>query len=353
MHERLHEPELLPVPSRQLAHRPVERSVETCGELVPDATVHTAAQRGEEVEDRRAREPRVELEVTREEAHSAADLEALPAGVEAEHGRRAGRRPDEVEEQAHRRRLPGAVRAEEPEQLTPFDVEVQVEQAVPLPEVLREGTRTDGDVGRHRNHAMRGARSPGAGPGLAVLLACCCECTPRARVVAERASLARSMCEALRDGSRADAADNAGATTRTPAAIGRGARGQGGAAGAGLGGPRPARRRPVPEAGEPHPELRRRGSRGPAAGRRRRSGPARPTLKSNPDSPQWPVRTLALGTARSSTWRSRGSPSTIPSSCSTPTHLRRRSARPPARSRARLAARAPSTSTSSSRSISW
>ena len=114
----------------------------------------------------RAGEPRVQLEVAGEEADPAADLEALLAGVEAEHGRRAGRRPDEVEEQAHRRRLPGAVRAEEAEHLTAFDLEVQVEQTVPLPEVLRESARADGGVGRHRNHAMSGARSPGTGPGL-------------------------------------------------------------------------------------------------------------------------------------------------------------------------------------------
>ena len=72
------------------------------------------------------------------------------------------------------------------------------------------------------------------------------------------------------------------------------ARGQGRAARAGVGRPRPARHRPLPEAG-------RTASRTSSARRPRRacsprptSGAAASTVKSNPDSPQWPVRTRAL-----------------------------------------------------------
>ena len=60
------------------------------------------------------------------------------------------------------------------------------------------------------------------------------------------------------------------------------ARGQGRLAGARVGRPRPARRRPLPEAGEPHPELRGRGSGGPSSSRRRREWAAAATGEVEP-----------------------------------------------------------------------
>ena len=117
----LDDADLLPVPARELAQRPVHVRLEALGELGRSPEVVHAAHVGEERDQLAAGEPRVVREVAREVAEPRPDGEAVAAAVEAEERGRAARRVQQVEQRADGRRLAGAVRAQEAEHLASLD----------------------------------------------------------------------------------------------------------------------------------------------------------------------------------------------------------------------------------------
>jgi ATP/maltotriose-dependent transcriptional regulator MalT len=143
VHERLDEPELLAVAGRELAHRAIDLGIEALDQPIADTPVHAAAQAGEMVQHLRAAELRVEREVAGQESDAAADLQAAGMAVEAEQCRRARRRPDQVQQQPHRRRLARTIWSQEAEDLTTAHLEVEVEETVPPPIVLGQANRAD------------------------------------------------------------------------------------------------------------------------------------------------------------------------------------------------------------------
>ena len=149
VHERLHEAELLAIAGRELPHGSVERGVEAVRQLVAHAPVDATMEICEEVEHLGAGELLKEREIAGEESDTPPDLEAPLARVDPEDRRRARGRTDQVDEETHGRRLPGAVRSEESEDLAALDLEVEPEESVPLAEVLAQRGRTDHGVGRH------------------------------------------------------------------------------------------------------------------------------------------------------------------------------------------------------------
>ena len=120
--------------------------VEAFGERVAHRAVDTAAELGQVVQHRRAAQRRVEGEVAGQEADPPPDLQAVRPAVETEQRRRPGGRLDQVEQQPHRRRLARAVRAEETEDLAARDLEIEIEEPVPLAVVLRQARDPDREL---------------------------------------------------------------------------------------------------------------------------------------------------------------------------------------------------------------
>ena len=151
VHERLYEPELLAIPGRQLTDRPPEVSLEPLGERESSLAADAAADLGQVVEDLSARQLRVERELTRQKADPTADLETVGAAVEAENRSSPRSRPDQVEQEAHRRRLAGAVRPEESENLAGLDLEIEIEETPARAVILRKpaGENRGGAGSRH------------------------------------------------------------------------------------------------------------------------------------------------------------------------------------------------------------
>ncbi len=85
--------------------------------------------------------------------YAPARLERLALTVEPENGRTAAARPQQVQQQPHRRRLAGAVGAEEAEDLAGLHLKRQRLDADDTAVVLREVVRLDG--GRHRRYRPR------------------------------------------------------------------------------------------------------------------------------------------------------------------------------------------------------
>ena len=91
--------------------------------------VDAAAQVREVLDRLAAGELVVEDELARQVAEAAMDRDRVDGRLDAEDRRPAARRPDVVEERPDRRRLAGAVRAEEAEGLAFVDLEVDVDDA--------------------------------------------------------------------------------------------------------------------------------------------------------------------------------------------------------------------------------
>jgi hypothetical protein len=154
VHERLHEPDLLAVPLREGADRAIEVELELLRERLAVAEAFHPAQAGEVAELLAAGQPLVEPEVARDVADAPPDRDRVAARVEAEQLDAARGRPDQVEHEPDRRRLPGAVRAEEAEHLAAADREGELLDAARRVVALGQGLRAD-DVG----HAPIIARS--------------------------------------------------------------------------------------------------------------------------------------------------------------------------------------------------
>ena len=126
MHERLDEPELLPVALRELPDRPVEDDAEPLAELLAEPGVEPAAKPGERLELLTAGQPVGEAQVAREVADPAARLDGSTPVSIAEDGRAAGGRADQPEQKPDRRALARPVRPEVPEDLAALDAQVEV-----------------------------------------------------------------------------------------------------------------------------------------------------------------------------------------------------------------------------------
>ena len=100
--------------------------------------------------------PLVQAQVAGEIPEPAADRDAVAPRIEPEHAQPAAGRSDQVEQEADRRRLPCAVRAEEAEYLAGLDREVDFGDAAVLPVVLGQLLGAD-DLGHRREHHTRQA----------------------------------------------------------------------------------------------------------------------------------------------------------------------------------------------------
>ena len=149
VHEGLDQADLLPVPGRQVADGAIDIGAEPLDQRVAHARIDPTPQFREVVEHGASGQFRIQREVAGQKTDAAADLEAVVDGVEPEHLRRARRRPDQIQEQAHRRRLAGAVRPEEAEHLSLPNLEVEPEQPATRAEVLRQAARRYRRAGAH------------------------------------------------------------------------------------------------------------------------------------------------------------------------------------------------------------
>ena len=91
-----------------------------------------------------------------------APLAAAVGGVDAEHGDVSGAAREEAFEDLDGRRLAGAVRAEEGEDLAGGDLEVDAANGLRRSVVLLQPVHANGDLARRRRR-----RATGAGPDLA------------------------------------------------------------------------------------------------------------------------------------------------------------------------------------------
>jgi hypothetical protein len=107
VHERLHEPDLLPVALGQAPDPRAEVEVQAVGERLDPASGQATAQIAQVGQDLVDRLLRVDDEVAGQVAEPPAERYALAARIEPEHHGRACRRPNQVEEQPDRRRLAG------------------------------------------------------------------------------------------------------------------------------------------------------------------------------------------------------------------------------------------------------
>ena len=144
VHERLDEPELLPVAGRQLPNRPVELGVEALGELGDAAGPDVAVQPREEAEHRRAGQQGVETEVPGQVADAPPQREPAAGDVVPEQPRAARCWRGEPEQQAHGRTLAGPVGTEEPEDLPRTNLQIEVEQTAARPVVLGQKVSLNG-----------------------------------------------------------------------------------------------------------------------------------------------------------------------------------------------------------------
>src|SRR5690606_12557478 len=125
-HERLDQPHLLPVAFRQAADLLVEIEVESLGETFDAVPADATAEVPQVGQELACRLVAVDREVARQVSDTPSQLHALGAGIEPQHGDLAGVGAEEVQEEAYRRRLAGAVGAEEPEYLAPPHLQIQV-----------------------------------------------------------------------------------------------------------------------------------------------------------------------------------------------------------------------------------
>ena len=160
VHERLDEPELLLVALGERAGLAAEVQFEPLGQGVGDVPRgrRIVAERGPEVHLLAAREPALEMQFAGEVADAGPQLRAGRPRVLTQHHRMPGGGPEDVDEQAHQGGLPGAIRADDPEDGPDGDLEVEGVEGADVPEVLGEG------VGGNRRHAHH-TTAPGPGDG--------------------------------------------------------------------------------------------------------------------------------------------------------------------------------------------
>jgi hypothetical protein len=142
-HQRLHEPHLLAIAFGQGANGPVELEIEALCQLLRLFPRGPTAQMGEVGEELPGSQTVVQGKVAGQIADSAPDGHALASGVETEQADAPGVGPDQVQQQADRGGLSGAVWPEEPEDLTSLHVESDVVDAASASVVLRHRAKGD------------------------------------------------------------------------------------------------------------------------------------------------------------------------------------------------------------------
>ena len=125
--ERDDQADLLLVALRVLLELAARVDVEARDQLGLVGRIDAAAQVGEVFDRLAAGQLVVERELARQVAEPPVDRDGIDGRVDAEDARSAGRRPDVVEQRPDRRRLAGAVGAEEAERLALLDDEVDVD----------------------------------------------------------------------------------------------------------------------------------------------------------------------------------------------------------------------------------
>ena len=159
MLERGDQCDLLLVALRVLPELPARVEVEAFDEVALVGPIDPAAQVPEVLDGLGARQPVVQSELARQVPDPTVDLDRAPEAVEAEDAGRPRTRPDQVEEQADRRRLAGAVRAEEPEDLALLDLEIDVDDpamTAVMPLLSRAGWPLRASGSRPRGATLRG-----------------------------------------------------------------------------------------------------------------------------------------------------------------------------------------------------
>ena len=155
MHEREDQRELLLVPVRVLAVLPSEVKIEPLRECGDRRILHIAAQPCDVRDDLRSA-PSAELrKLTWAVAHLALHGDGVVVTVEPEDARATTRRVDEPHKQTDGRRLSGAVRAKESEDLALGDAQAQVENPAAVAVVLCEVLGFDGEVLHRERRAHR------------------------------------------------------------------------------------------------------------------------------------------------------------------------------------------------------
>ncbi len=150
VHERLHDADLLAVPLRELADWTVEIQVETRAELVAQPLVDASTQACQRGELLAAGESIGEPKIARQVTDATPRGGAVTVDVTPEKRRASCGRVDQPEEQADRRRLPGAVRPEVAEDLGVADLEVEIDESRKRAGVrLREPGGFDGKPALH------------------------------------------------------------------------------------------------------------------------------------------------------------------------------------------------------------
>ncbi len=130
--ERDDQPDLLLVALRVLLEPAARVEVERLDQLRDVGLVHAAAQVPEVGDGLRARQPVVQVELAGQVADALVDRDRVGGRLDAEDLGPPGGRPDEVEQDTHRRRLAGAVGPEEAEDLALGDLEVELDDAAML-----------------------------------------------------------------------------------------------------------------------------------------------------------------------------------------------------------------------------
>jgi hypothetical protein len=148
-HEGSDQADLLLVAARQALDALARVELEPLDELVAICGVDAALEIAQVGQQLLARQLAVERQLAGDVADSPVDCQAVLVHVEPEHLSRAARRPNEIEQQADRRRLARAVRPQEPEDLARLNDQIHVQDstrvmAVPL------GQLVSLDCGRHR-----------------------------------------------------------------------------------------------------------------------------------------------------------------------------------------------------------
>ena len=157
VHERLHDPDLLPVAARQLPDRAVQLDAEPLAERVAERR-SCAAQANERVELFARRQPVGQAQVAGQVADAPSCRDPGAAAVQAEERCPPGRRPDQVEQQPDRRALAGTVRPEVAEDFPLLDPKVEARERRDATAV---GLREAGGLDRRRGgRRLRRTPSP-------------------------------------------------------------------------------------------------------------------------------------------------------------------------------------------------
>ena len=144
VHEREHDPELLPVALRQLVDLAVEDHLEPLDQLITQPLIDAGASAGEPVEHALAGHPGVKFELAGQIPAPGVDRDAVAVAVQPEQAGAPGGRTMKREQQPDRGRLAGAVRPEEREHLPRLDAQIQIVDGNGRAKRLRQPERLDG-----------------------------------------------------------------------------------------------------------------------------------------------------------------------------------------------------------------